>query len=84
MFSILYKKNFFTFSRFAENAKQSTNTRIDNLLHITGLEGRRMTADKTVDEVVKFNGSFNQVDEKLDGLRTSSMAYLQNALKGLD
>lgn len=84
VFSILYKKNFFTFSRFAENAKQSTNTRIDNLLHITGLEGRRMTADKTVDEVVNYNGSFNQVDEKLDVLRASSIGYLKNALKGLD
>lgn len=83
VFSILYKKNFFTFSRFAENAKQSTNTRIDNLLHITGLEGRRMTANKTADEVLKYNGSFNQVDEKLDVLRASSMAYLKNALKDL-
>ena len=36
VFSILYKKNFFTFNRFAEGAKQSTNSRIDNLLHITG------------------------------------------------
>lgn len=83
VFSILYKKNFFTFSRFAENAKQSTNTRIDNLLHITGLEGRRMTANKTADEVLNYNGSFNQVDEKLDVLRASSMAYLKNALKDL-
>ena len=83
VFSILYKKNFFTFSRFAENAKQSTNTRIDNLLHITGLEGRRMTANKAADEVLKYNGSFNQVDEKLDVLRASSMAYLKNALKDL-
>lgn len=83
VFSILYKKNFFTFSRFAENAKQSTNTRIDNLLHITGLEGRRMTANKTADEVLKYNGSFNQVDEKLDVLRASSLDYLKNALKDL-
>lgn len=83
VFSILYKKNFFTFSRFAENAKQSTNTRIDNLLHITGLEGRRMTANKTADEVLNYNGSFNQVEEKLDVLRASSMAYLKNALKDL-
>ena len=83
VFSILYKKNFFTFSRFAENAKQSTNTRIDNLLHITGLEGRRMTATKTADEIINYNGSFNQVDEKLDVLRASSLDYLKNALKDL-
>ena len=83
VFSILYKKNFFTFSRFAEGAKQSTNTRIDNLLHITGLEERRMTSDKTVDNVLNFKGSFSGVDEKLNALRKSSMEYLKQALKDL-
>lgn len=83
VFSILYKKNFFTFSRFAEGAKQSTNTRIDNLLHITGLEERRMTNDKTIEEVVNFKRNFDGVDEKLNTLRKSSMDYLYNAFKDL-
>lgn len=83
VFSILYKKNFFTFSRFAEGAKQSTNTRIDNLLHITGLEERRMTKDKTIEEVVNFKRNFGGVDEKLNALRKSSMDYLYNAFKDL-
>lgn len=83
VFSILYKKNFFTFSRFAEGAKQSTNTRIDNLLHITGLEDRRMTKDKTVDGVINYNGSFDGVDARLNAYRKSSMEYLHNALKDL-
>ena len=83
VFSILYKKNFFTFSRFAEGAKQSTNTRIDNLLHIAGLENRRMTADKTVDAIVGFNGGFEGVDDRLNALRKSSMDYLYKAFDGL-
>ena len=83
VFSILYKKNFFTFSRFAEGAKQSTNTRIDNLLHITGLEERRMTNDKAIEEVVNFKRNFDGVDEKLNALRKSSMDYLYNAIKDL-
>ena len=83
VFSILYKKNFFTFSRFAEGAKQSTNTRIDNLLHITGLEDRRMTKDKTVDGVINYNCSFDGVDARLNAYRKSSMEYLHNALKDL-
>ena len=83
VFSILYKKNFFTFSRFAEGAKQSTNTRIDNLLHITDLEDRRMTNDKTIEEVVNFKRNFDGVDEKLNALRKSSMDYLYNAFKDL-
>lgn len=83
VFSILYKKNFFTFSRFAEGAKQSTNTRIDNLLYITGLEDRRMTNDKTIEGVVNFKRNFDGVDEKLNALRKSSMDYLYNAFKDL-
>lgn len=83
VFSILYKKNFFTFSRFAEGAKQSTNTRIDNLLHIAGLENRRMNTDKTVDAVVKFNGGFEGVDDRLNALRKSSMDYLYKAFERL-
>ena len=83
VFSILYKKNFFTFSRFAEGAKQSTNTRIDNLLHITGLEERRMTKDKTVENVISYKGSFDGVDARLNAYRKSSMDYLNNALKNL-
>lgn len=83
VFSILYKKNFFTFSRFAEGAKQSTNTRIDNLLHITGLEDRRMTNDKTVEDVINYKGSFDEVDARLNAYRKSSMDYLHNALKNL-
>lgn len=83
VFSILYKKNFFTFSRFAEGSKQSTNTRIDNLLHITGLEDRRMTKDKTVDGVINYKGPFDGVDDKLNAYRKSSMEYLHNALKDL-
>lgn len=83
VFSILYKKNFFTFSRFAEGAKQSTNTRIDNLLHITGLENRRMTADKTIDAVVNFKGGFEGVDDRLNALRKTSMDYLYEAFDGV-
>lgn len=83
VFSILYKKNFFTFSRFAEGAKQSTNTRIDNLLHITGLEERRMTKNKTIEGIINFKRNFDGVDEKLNALRKSSMDYLCNAFKNL-
>lgn len=83
VFSILYKKNFFTFNRFAEGAKQSTNTRIDNLLHITGLEARRMTKDKNVEDVISYKGSFEGVDARLDAYRKSSMDYLHKALKNL-
>lgn len=84
VFSILYKKNFFTFNRFSEGAKQNTNTRIDNLLHIVGLESRRMTKDKSVESVVSFKENYDGVEDKLNSLRKSSMDYLYNSLKNLE
>lgn len=84
VFSILYKKKFFTFSRFSETAKQNTNTRIDNLLNITGLSERRVNAGMSVDELLNLQLDFNNADKKLDELRKSSIDYLKNALRGLD
>lgn len=84
VFSILYKKKFFTFSRFSETAKQNTNTRIDNLLNITGLSERRVNAGMSVDEILNLQLDFNYADKKLDELRKSSIDYLKNALKGLE
>lgn len=83
VFSILYKKNFFTFSRFSETAKQSTNTRVDNLLNLIGLSNKRMTPERTADDVIDFPVDFRGVDKRLEKLRESSMEYLKNALKGL-
>lgn len=83
VFSILYKKKFFTFNRFSEGAKQSTNTRIDNLLNLTGLSGRRINAKMSVDDLLNLSCDFTEVDEKLNKLRKSSMDYLINALNGL-
>lgn len=84
VFSILYKKNFFTFSRFVEGAKQSTNTRIDNLLNLAGLENRRMTISKTIEDVLHMTSNFEEVDERLNKLRKYSMNYLQEALANLN
>lgn len=84
VFSILYKKQFFTFSRFGEREKQSTNTRIDNLLSITGLQQRRMTTGRTVDDVLAMPCDFGNVDDRLDELRRLSFDYLKTALGGLE
>lgn len=83
VFSILYKKNFFTFSRFSEGTKQNTNTRIDNLLSITGLSERRVSKLTTVEDILSMQYDFADVDNKLGELRNISLDYLNNALSGL-
>lgn len=84
VFSILYQKNFFTFSRFAEGARQNTNTRIDNLLNIVGLEERRWNVDKPVENALNLQSDFSKVDDRLKGMRLKSMEYLKTALAGLE
>jgi len=83
VFSTLYQKRFFTFSRFAENAKQSTNTRIDNLLHVVGLEERRWNVSRPIEEALILDSDFSKVDDRLADMRRSSMDYLQKALSDL-
>lgn len=84
VFSILYKKNFFTFSRFNETAKQSTNTRIDNLLTLTGLSLRRITSERSVEYILSLPHDFSNVEEKLDTMRRKSMDYLKESFKDIE
>lgn len=83
VFSILYKKKFFIFSRFSETAKQSTNTRIDNLMSLTGLQQRRVNTKTSVDAILNTQSDYAEVDKRLQLQRKSSMGYLRNALIGL-
>ena len=83
VFSILYKKKFFTFSRFSETAKQSTNTRIDNLMSLTGLQQRRVNTKTSVDAILNTQSDYAEVDKRRQLQRKSSMGYLRNALIGL-
>lgn len=83
VFSILYKKPFFTFSRFSETAKQSTNTRIDNLMSLTGLSERRVNTQTDINAILNTQSDYAEVDRRLLSLRQFSMEYLHNALTGL-
>ena len=84
VFSILYKKNFLVFSRFSENAMQNTNTRIDNLLSLTNLSQRKIDTKKNIDNLLSMPLDYVDVDERLEILRKSSLAYLEQALKGIE
>ena len=44
IFSLLYKKRFFTFSRFESSKKSSTNSRIVSLLNLVGATDRYINA----------------------------------------
>ncbi len=84
VFSILYKKRFFTFSRFNENVRQSTNTRIDNLLNITGLSQRKIDCKYDLKLILDMPCNYTGAEDRLNLLRQSSRAYLHTALAGLN
>lgn len=81
VFSILYKREFFTFRRYARNTRQSTNSRLDTLFRMVGISGRTMTDEEDIEECLKIKTDFDAVHKKLEEVRAKSYGYLEAALK---
>lgn len=80
VFSILYKRQFFTFRRYNRNTKQSTNSRLDTLFDLSGITGRLLTGDERIEDCLKIKTDFDAVHKKLEAVRQESYAYLTSAL----
>ena len=81
VFSILYKRQFFTFRRYNRNTKQSTNSRLDTLFHMAGIKGRLLTGEENIADCLKIETDFESVHKKLEEIRQKSYEYLLTALK---
>lgn len=84
-FSILNHKKFFTFNRFKAGNTQSTNTRLDSLLSMLGLEDRRISPEdiqKDISDKLSAEIAYEPVEALLAEKRADSVQYLDNALKG--
>lgn len=81
VFSILYQKQFFTFRRYNRNTKQSTNSRLDTLFRLTGVDGRLLTGNEKIEDCLKIETDYTKVHQKLDDVRKQSYAYLEAALE---
>lgn len=81
VFSILYKKEFYTFRRYNRNTRQSTNSRLDTLFKITGIEGRLLTGDEEIEDCLNIKTDFDAAHKKLAGARQQSYEYLKAALQ---
>lgn len=80
VFSIQYRKKFFTFKRFANKNKQSTNSRLDTLFNLTGISGRLMKGNEDMNSCINSQIDFDKVHEKLENARTESFEYLKISL----
>ena len=78
VFSILHHKKFVTFNRYSATALVSKNTRIDSLFENLGITGCRYSGNLQTDASSIID--YNNVDEKLLGLREKSFNYIKQSL----
>lgn len=80
VFSMLYRKTFFVFRRYARKTACSTNSRLDSLLHLAGISGRILTGNEEVKACLSHSIDYEAVEENLQLLRAQSYEYLKRAL----
>ena len=81
MFSIYYHKKFFTFSRFEEEKKESTNSRIVSILSLMGLMDRKLSTSEDVVACLEKTIDWESVQCKLDDFREMSHKWLVDSLR---
>lgn len=80
VFSMLYRKSFFTFRRYGSDGGVSTNGRIYSLLSLTGLEDRLLRGDEDAGKAAGMGIDYGRVHATLDALRRGSYDWLGKAL----
>lgn len=81
VFSLLFNKMFFDFRRHSAKNKNSTNSRIDSLLKVAGVNNERiLTGTENVKKVLRYKIDFKTVNKNLDNFRAESKEWLLNAL----
>lgn len=80
VFSIIFNKNFYTFRRFKSNSEASTNSRLDNLLEMCGLQERLIEDVKLENDIKLNNLDYEMVNKKVDAIRENSYKFLKRSL----
>lgn len=81
IFSILNHKQFLTFNRYSEQAKDSKNSRIDSLCQVLGLTQRRYCKD--VSREIQVPIDYCAVDAKAADFRGKSLAYIHEVAEAI-
>ena len=80
IFSILFKKQFFTFSRFESTTKESTNSRIVSLLDLVNASHRYIKATADVEECLRSGIDLEVAHSNIMLLRGKSRDFLSESL----
>lgn len=81
VFSMLYKKVFFTFKRYARKTKSSTNSRLDTLFRLAGVSERILEGTEDIQKCLYMEIDYNSVHQNFAKIREESYQYLQKALE---
>ncbi len=82
VFSLINNAKFFTFERYSnKNSKVSTNSRIYSLLGIVDLKERILSGVENVDDAIKMQIDFKDVNEKIENFREKSKEFLKESIK---
>lgn len=81
VFSILYRKQFLTFRRFNRDTIQSTNSRLDSLFNLVGVDNRFVNPEDDVKKYLNIDTDYDLVHEKLAKVREQSYIYLKKSLE---
>lgn len=84
VFSILYKRDFFTFRRFIKETKVSTNSRLDTLFHVLGINNPILIGDEIISDCMNHHIDYEKVQCSLSENREKSLQYLKSALFNAD
>lgn len=80
VFSTLYERPFFTFSRYNNDGADSTNSRLYSYLKLIGMENRMYKAEQELNDEDLLTPDFTGAKRKLNTIRMESEKYLFGAL----
>lgn len=80
IFSILFERLFFIFSRFENSSNASTNSRIDTLLQMTGIPERHIKSTDNVLSCINMAIEYDSVHKRIADYREFSRKYLSDTL----
>lgn len=80
VFSIIHHKNFFTFRRYCNSTKQSTNSRIDTLFEQMHISRPILSGKEDVENIINYILDYNIIENCLNEYRDKSLHYLLSSL----
>ena len=81
VFSILYEKDFFCFKRYTQETMQSTNSRLETLFTLTGIENRILLGDEEIEDCINMKIDYSKVNIKLSNIRKLAYKYIEDSFK---